>query len=76
VSSAAAAPLAEVVGISEAVELSPTGDIVEYYEVRFRTRSGIESSFRVPKSEFSVEKVRQMLKQLAEQLEQVRQLKV
>ena len=69
-------PLAYVTAIIERTEIDERGRIVEYYEVKFKTRSGIESSFKIPKTEFSKQKVEEMLRKLAAELEAAASLKI
>jgi len=67
--------LYEVIDGRERTVLTPEGTFAVEYEVRARTVSGIEFSFRIPEAEFSKAEVAKRARAKAERIEEVKAIK-
>lgn len=68
------AELFTVNSIVKRVQLTPTGEFLDVYEVSFTTKSGITSSVAIPVDRFSKEYVSERIQAEAAQIEEVMKL--
>jgi hypothetical protein len=59
----------EVLSIQPRVDVTPTGDLVAVYHIRFRTEKGALGVVQVPQEGFDPEKVKEIIRERAAQLD-------
>lgn len=61
----------EIISIMRRVELSRSGDLVEVYQIRFRSEKGAYGTVTIPALDFDPEKARARVKEEAEKLDKL-----
>jgi len=68
--------LYRVTGIFERVDITEKGTFRRFVEVKFVTKSGVESSIMIPKEKFRKEEVEKRIEKEAKEIEETLALKV
>jgi predicted NAD/FAD-binding protein len=68
--------LFRITGIFERTDITEKGTFAKYYEVKFVTKSGIESSVLIPKAKYTKEKAIKEVEKLARQIEETLETRV
>jgi hypothetical protein len=59
----------EVLSVQPRVDVTPAGDLIHVYHIRFRTEKGAIGSLQVPQDGFDPERVRELIREKAAQLD-------
>ena len=59
----------EVLSVQPRVDVTPAGDLIHVYHIRFRTERGAIGSLQVPQEGFDPDLVRELIREKAAQLD-------
>ena len=68
--------LFRITGVFERTDITEKGTFVKYYEVKFVTKSGVESSVLIPKAKYTKDKAVKEVEKLAKEIEETLATKV
>lgn len=66
--------LFKITGVIETMRIDPQGEVVKIHKVSATTKSGDRFTLEIPDQEFTVEKVQDLVRVRAQELEDLRQL--
>jgi hypothetical protein len=59
----------EVLSVQPRVDVTPAGDLIHVYHIRFRTEKGAIGTLMVPQEGFDPDRVRELIREKAAQLD-------